>query len=102
MKKQKAISECFLTDSEGRRYCKDGKFREFALLGTERCCVKFWKRSAWAHKVGTRSGLDVYMVHYLREGESLDASGTIHSPNGDRHVDRCWKPSIDKNNKTLK
>lgn len=33
----------FLVDDEGRRLCKDGKYRSIAFFGTLPKCVKFYK-----------------------------------------------------------
>ena len=58
----------------GMRLCKDNKWRDFAMFGTYRSCVKFYKRQINAQKVANRIRGKVSM---LADNESMDASGRI-------------------------
>ena len=77
-----------LTDDKGRRYCRDGQFREFALFGTGPTCVKVYKRQSWADKViyrhndecerqGIGSKILTWTIYHLHEGDTMDAFGNI-------------------------
>ena len=78
-----------LTDDKGRRYCRDGQFREFALFGgTRPTCVKQYKRKAYADKViwrhnaecerlGLKSKIETWTVYRLDDGDIMDAVGNI-------------------------
>jgi hypothetical protein len=77
-----------LTDDKGRRYCRDGQFREFANFGTGRTCVKEYKRKAYADKViyrhndecerlGRDSKIESWTIYHLHDGDKMDAVGNI-------------------------
>ena len=77
-----------LTDDKGRRYCRDGQFREFALFGTGPTCVKQYKRQAYADKVIHRhnfecerqhqdSKIETWTIYHLHDGDTMDVAGNI-------------------------
>ena len=67
----------FIRDADGFRLCKDNLFRSFAMFGTERCCVKFYKHEGRALNVAKKLGLLENSVVGLCPEDSMDASGRI-------------------------
>ena len=67
-----------IINKNGDRFCKDRKWRDFALFGTFPSCVKFYKSHKWALKIAKKIGGQVI---YLPEGFEMDASGKIYKVN---------------------
>ena len=67
-----------LHPENGWRYCKDGKWREIALGGTFRFCVKIYKTQGHAQRQANRIKVNG-KTHIISLGhnQEMDASGRI-------------------------
>lgn len=68
-------------DKEKRRLCNDGKWRGFAMLGSEPGCVKFYKNAGHA---ALKSKVIRGYVLEIKTGNWLDASGKIYKDESQR------------------
>lgn len=62
----------------GKRLCKDNKFREFAMFGTFGSCIKQYKNLGHAKRKADRTRWIDCEVVEIPEGYDVDASGNVY------------------------
>ena len=68
-----------LNPETGARLCKDNKWRNFAMFGTFKECVKTYKRQGNATNCAFKFAVNgFFRIICIHEGEYMNASGCIY------------------------
>lgn len=59
---------------DGYRYCQDGRWRDFAMFGSYRSCVKEYRSLGHARRIAKDLGAKVVQIP---DGMEIDASGKV-------------------------
>lgn len=68
-------------DEDGSLYCRDGKMRTLAPLGTYSFCMKIWRKPGYALRAAEKFGLKNYtLIHFYPEnGETINQVGQVYT-----------------------